>query len=324
MNFITIKDDMKPVISYLDYAGSNILMPWANGKFGVFVDHLGDDVFRFVDYYFNPGAKNIEDRIRKIHLTEEDELACPIVASGIVVYWIKKRNENKSITEIFDEYYKMKENRYIKENEKCFNAWKRKLNIEFKEKYLEQEQKLIKISERIYPYLNSEDIVLIKQLTENYLEYVQTQAYKTNNETADPIKEETKIIVDSVYDKQTETLYLQPLNTKGKGKKSGKKRTGRPNAKPFEEYLRRDAPESFMQVLVEMMEGKTGKDAALIIRACIGYWIDEPENKSVVNRFPSVKSTSYNTAMSNPSLFTDDEIKEIRSKINEILKNNNT
>ena len=77
-----------------------------------------------------------------------------------------------------------------------------------------------------------------------------------------------------------------------------------------------------MQVLVKMMEGKKGKDAALIIKACTGYWIDSPENKSVVDRFPSVKSTSYNNAMGNPTLFSSEQIEKVRKEFELKLNKN--
>ena len=126
-------------------------------------------------------------------------------------------------------------------------------------------------------------------------------------------------------DSQMGEIEIEKVNNRNSNntdKGSRKKKTGRPKAKSFEEYIRKDAPEGFMQVLVKMMEGKKGKDAALIIKACTGYWIDSPENKSVVDRFPSVKSTSYNNAMGNPTLFSSEQIEKVRKEFELKLNKN--
>jgi hypothetical protein len=95
----------------------------------------------------------------------------------------------------------------------------------------------------------------------------------------------------------------------------GKTKLGRPKAKAFEEFIKRDAPQCFLSILEEMLDGKSGIAAARIIHACIGYWIDIPTNRSVVDKFDSVKSTSFNTAMKNSSNFSDEVITEIRAEI---------
>lgn len=109
---------------------------------------------------------------------------------------------------------------------------------------------------------------------------------------------------------------------RNKAKKKEKSKLGRPRAKPFEYYIRRDAPPCFLNVLEKMLDGKKGKAAAQIIMACIGYWIDKPEITSVVNKFNSVKRTSFSTAMNNKSNFPDDKITSIREKITREIKEN--
>ena len=293
---------------YIDTAcstlGCRFITRWANGEVGAIVKLNYNNVLYFVDYMYNPGHGDIFDDIRQIHKIGEEEKACPIVASGIIAYWLIERQDDKSISQIFEEYYKMEENKYIEENKKSLDAWKRDLKLEFCKKHLEQEQNMIKMSEKIFPYLDSKSIDLIKSLAENYLEYIQSQDDKKKNENSDPITEEKIIIAESLYDEQAEELHLPPLKTNNKSAKSVGGKNGRPKAKPFEDYVKKDAPKVCMEVLEKMLEGKKGKKAALIIKACTGYWIDVPENKSVVDRFPSVKPTSFNNAMGNPSLFS--------------------
>lgn len=49
-----------------------------NGKVGEIVDIIGDGSYRFVDYVIEG------DVIRKFHISKEEELSCPVIASGIV------------------------------------------------------------------------------------------------------------------------------------------------------------------------------------------------------------------------------------------------
>ena len=96
-------------------------------------------------------------------------------------------------------------------------------------------------------------------------------------------------------------------------------KVGRPKAKPFREFIMRGTPDCFMQILSEMMNGKTGIDAARIICACKGHWIQEPQIKSVIDEFPSVKKTSFSTAFNN-KIFSDEELAPIRAEIEEKIE----
>ena len=109
-------------------------------------------------------------------------------------------------------------------------------------------------------------------------------------------------------------------NAQKNAKKKEKNKPGRPSAKPFEVFIRRDAPSCFINILENMLDGKTGIAAGLIIYSCIGYWINEPTKKSVVERFPSVKSTSFSTAMNNKSNFPNDKVIAIREEIERKIK----
>lgn len=124
------------------------------------------------------------------------------------------------------------------------------------------------------------------------------------------------IFIDEVLREENKENFISNRKKASKANKKGKTKLGRPNAKAFEEYLRRDTPQCFLGILEEMLVGKTGIPAAQIIYACIGYWIDEPSKKSVVKRFNSVKSTSFSTAMNNSSNFSDVIITKIREEIN--------
>ncbi len=105
---------------------------------------------------------------------------------------------------------------------------------------------------------------------------------------------------------------------------------GRPKAKNFEDYLKPGAPEGLMTVLIEMLEGKRGKDAARIIIAITGIYIFDPPTESVCNRFPSVKPSAFNDAKNKhyglssytdkAKPFKDEELKSILMEINNRLQ----
>ena len=105
---------------------------------------------------------------------------------------------------------------------------------------------------------------------------------------------------------------------------------GRPKSKSFEEYLKEDAPEGLMAILEELLRNKTGKEAARIIIAITGFWIDEPATTSICRRFPSVDDASYNEAKSKhygsnkfinkAKPFSYNELENVRNTIRERLR----
>ena len=92
---------------------------------------------------------------------------------------------------------------------------------------------------------------------------------------------------------------------------------GRPKACKFDKFIKRDAPECFMEVLKEMLEGKVGVDAAKIIIACTGIWIDKPTKLSVTNEF-NIGYSWFSEAMNQK--YPDDEINEIRNNIRNMIQ----
>lgn len=162
--------------SYLDKAyssrSSEHVTFWANNAFGSMIDILNNNVLRFVDYEFKPTNEDNDYDVRKIHLTEDDELTCPIVAEGIVVYWLKYRNQ-KGSAQIFEEYYEQCKQCYIKKEEKSLNAFERNLPREFAKRWhLAYEADRIERSEAIFPFLSEKDVNNIKQLTGYYINFV--------------------------------------------------------------------------------------------------------------------------------------------------------
>ena len=134
---------------------------WANGLFGEIVDIKGDGNYRFVDYGMDADGKPY-----KVHLTEKDELACPVVATGFVAYWLHNRNQR--VKDIFEGYFTQQLQAYERAHEYDDDAWKRDLKREFVErKHLSAEHKAIRTSEAIFPYLTEDDVNRIQSITDN-------------------------------------------------------------------------------------------------------------------------------------------------------------
>ena len=159
---------------------------------------------------------------------------------------------------------------------------------------------------------------------ENHSNVITKEEFSQNNN--DAIEKVSAKIPQIEDDEETETLYLWGEQDKGNSMKVNKTKMGRPKAKKFKDCIKRDTPICFLSILTKMLAGKRGKEAAQIIKACIGFWIDEPQILSVTTEFESIKYGAYREAMNNPSNFPDEIIKSIREdiqkKIDERTKKN--
>ncbi len=181
------------------------IIHWANGKIGAMVDNNNNNVMRFEGYYYEPTSETSDHDLREGYLIKEDGQTYPIVAEGIVVYWLKVLQENFSTAQIFNRYYDIKEKEYIQKNIKALDGWKRNFKREFYEKHLQQVQQHIIISEHIYPYLLEKDVDMIKELEANYLEFVKSKMQTSSNESNRELKQSESIkrmnMEESVLDK---------------------------------------------------------------------------------------------------------------------------
>ena len=80
-------------------AKDGVITKWQNGQVGEIVDLQGNGVYLFIDY-----ETDANGNVWKKHLTEESELSCPIVASGIIAYWLSY-HDKKRIEDLFEGYY---------------------------------------------------------------------------------------------------------------------------------------------------------------------------------------------------------------------------
>lgn len=150
---------------------------WLTGQTGEIVDLKDDCIFRFVDY-------DTEGELRIKHTTEESQLSCPVVACGLVGYWLHKK-DSEGTKAIFDGYYELCLKNYEKEHECDDNAWERDLKKEFVcRHHVPTEKKWLKASEALFSYITESDQKRVKSIMANYLKYARSkrkQLYPPNH-----------------------------------------------------------------------------------------------------------------------------------------------
>lgn len=94
-----------------------------------------------------------------------------------------------------------------------------------------------------------------------------------------------------------------------------KRKRGRPT-KTLKDKMVNDEDGSKLQKIHTIMQGKKGKDAVLVLLACVlNGWMDRPTYKQVVDEFGYIGSkTGYNRYFAE-SMFTTEEIKGAKSRL---------
>lgn len=123
---------------------------WLTGQTGEIVDIKGDCVFRFIDFIY-------DGELRHKHTTEESKLTCPIVATGLVGFWLH-RKDDIGIKDIFEAYFKLRLEQYVNMHKYDDDAWARDLQKEFIcHHHIPLEKELIKVSEALFSYITESD-----------------------------------------------------------------------------------------------------------------------------------------------------------------------
>ena len=162
---------------------------WKNGKTGSIVDLKGDYVYRFVDYIV------AGESVREKYKNDEEKMSCPIVACGIVGYWLKHHDTmgNKGL---FESYYDIHLKAYERKHGRDDDAWERNLTKEFSSKiHIVEEKRRIKVSEAIFDYLPDSDCQKILSITQSYQKFARAKRKELNP----PQFPENRIIEDTFF-----------------------------------------------------------------------------------------------------------------------------
>lgn len=175
---------------------------WANGAHGSIVDllEIKDEINEKGEpLYDNPIAGDwlffvCSDIDLEHGFTEEEEKRCPMIACGIVAYWLKQYADgNRNNFKIFEDYYNKQCHSYIYLQQcRRMDTWNVNLEEEFANgAHLRSEQQSIEKSCNLLPFLQESDRQRILNLTEHYLKYVESKATKKTKPKREKSTEET-------------------------------------------------------------------------------------------------------------------------------------
>ncbi len=153
---------------------------WRNGRTGAISNVAGDFIYRFVE-----AKRNEKGNLVKVYEHNGDN---PIVAVGIVAYWLSiRRNNNpfihslgggakretKFFDEIFESYTKERYRQFKEKYKDSPDSWKWNWDYEFYGKMIvPNEIMLNKQTEALFEYITDEDIKLVRSVMDNYIEYL--------------------------------------------------------------------------------------------------------------------------------------------------------
>ena len=157
---------------------------WANGKEGSITDSNGHGVFRFFPLIKDDKGNRIDAEI-----DFDDYDTNPVVATGIIGYWLHFRKNNdrlasyttwtkedkrKDTLKIFNEYTEDKLEQYIEREQYSPSSWRRDLEKEFYTDFIiRNEKRLIKQSEALFEYITPKDQQLVRDIMKEYILYLQ-------------------------------------------------------------------------------------------------------------------------------------------------------
>jgi hypothetical protein len=179
---------------------------WRNGKHGSICQQNG--IYRFVEQ-----ARGKSGMVDDVNRNEEDN---PIVAKGIVAYWLQFNSRidtvikrltkynceiPKDIREQFDNYTQIRFEQFKREYRDDPNTWDWDWEKEFYANVIiPHEMAFNKMSEALFDYISDSDIVLVRGVMNSYIKYLK------------------KIRTEKGYQVNPELLVLRAVNSKDETK----------------------------------------------------------------------------------------------------------
>lgn len=136
---------------------------WANGKYGSIYDLENNCVLRFI---------GVPDGTHYKYKEEDWKQKSPILASGIVVWWLLYRR-SKSVLDIYESYCQMRMAQYKARREKDADSWKCDIEDEFFNKeWLDIERKCVYESQALFGFVSEQDGKEIQDIINNYWSFI--------------------------------------------------------------------------------------------------------------------------------------------------------
>ena len=167
----------KSLLDWIPKAGGHMNLycnEWVNGKEGTISDYSGHSVYRFYPMTVDPNDG---------HLIT-DTTNNPIVATGIVGYWLHFRKsanrlatmfqpDQKNIIEMFATYTEDKFAQYKDSFCDHPSLWRRNLEREFYVDFIiPNELKLNKQTEALFEYITPNDCLIVKEVMDEFIDYL--------------------------------------------------------------------------------------------------------------------------------------------------------
>ena len=158
---------------------------WRNGQDGAIIDINNDLIYRFVE------AKRYDDGELKDYNYDINDI--PIVAVGILAFWLKHRKngnrllesftngtrEVEDFLELFDWFTQIKFDQFKENNKKNPDTWDWDWNYEFYTRYIvPHEMHMNKLAEALFDYISDEDISYARSIMRNYIAYLKKNRSK--------------------------------------------------------------------------------------------------------------------------------------------------
>ena len=173
--------DMIPQASHFYYYFRGC---WANGKEGTIADSNGHGVYRFYPFVKDENGNRIDYEI-----DYDDYVANPIVATGIIGYWLHyrknndrlasyttwtKEDERKNTLKIFSDYTEDKLNQYIEREQYSPSSWRRDLKKEFYMDFIiRNEEPLNEKTQALMEYITPSDQQQVKEVIAEYMLFLE-------------------------------------------------------------------------------------------------------------------------------------------------------
>ena len=190
---------------------------WRNGKHGSICQQNG--IYRFVEM-----ARGKSGMLDDVNRNEEDN---PIVAKGIVAYWLQFNSRvdtvikrltkynceiPKDIREQFDNYTQIRFEQFKREHRDDPNTWDWDWEREFYTNVIiPHEMAFNKLSEALFDYISDSDIVLVRGVMNSYIKYLK----KIRTEKGYQVNPELLVLraIDSGDETKQEDLEEFEVNT---------------------------------------------------------------------------------------------------------------
>ena len=202
---------------------------WANGREGSITDSNGHCVYRFYPMTRDAKGNRVDSEI-----DYDDYVTNPIVATGIIGYWLHfrhnnnrlasyttwtKEKEQKNTLKIFSDYTEDKLKQYVEREQDESDGWRRDFEKEFFTKFIIRNEKALnKQTKALLEYITPADRKKVKEFMKEYMLFLEEKkrAYQPDSQKNDTEKHffvptgQTFVKTTKVTDLQL-TLIMQRL-----------------------------------------------------------------------------------------------------------------